>query len=173
MGVAMSLSVLILGGCKDTATDVGEKHSVYEIIEHGCLHMRDAGVIVHADSVMPGPHLDAEDFEHKRLNVVLTSMPGGKGGYIHFGPDISGDMCVMMSEDAPLAVTNRTTAGDTELEIEQSFSARQIADSAGCTLVKKAVIFEAQKGGNIIKIGPAAFDTINVIIEEARHAHSH
>ncbi len=172
--------ILVAVGCNDNVTDVHDdhdhhdEHDVIEIIEHGCLHMADAGESRAADSAMPGPHLDEEDFEHTRLKVALVKRADDSTfGYIHFGPDITGDMVVMASEDVPLAVTNRTTAGNTPLEIEETFSAQQIADEANCDKLKKAIVFEAQEGGNIIKIGPTTFDTVSVIIEEGGHEHMH
>jgi hypothetical protein len=173
---SLVLAGILFFGC-DKSNPVGEddhEHGVFETIEHGCIHMADAGEVVTADSTLPGPHLDEEDFEHTRLNVALVKRDDGSNiGYIHFGPDITGDIIVMTSEDVPLAVTNRTSAGDTELEIEESFTAQQIADEAECDLLKKAIVFEAQEGGNIIKIGPTTFDTVSVIIEEGAHEHNH
>lgn len=161
-------------GCNDNVTDVHDEHGEFETIEHACLHMMDAGVVVNADSTLPGPHLDEEDFEHTRLKVALVKRADDSTfGYLHFGPDITGDMYVMTSEDVPLGITNRTTSGDTQLEIEETFTAQQIADEADCDMLKKAIVFEAQSGGNIIKIGPTTFDTVSVIIEEGSHAHSH
>ncbi len=166
-------------GCNDTATEVNDDHDhddhgEFEIIEHACIHMMDIGEDHAADSSMPGPHLDEEDFEHTRLKVALVKRADDSTfGYIHFGPDITGDMYVMTDKDVPLSVTNRTSSGDTELEIEETFSAQQIADEAGCDKLKKAIVFEAREGGNIIKIGPTTFDTVSVIIEEGGHEHSH
>jgi hypothetical protein len=167
--------ILAATGCEDKATDVDHHdHSEFEAIEHGCIHMMDAGEVINADSTMPGPHLDEEDFEHTRLKVALVEgADGSTFGYFHFGPDITGDMIVMTSEDVPLAITNRTSSGDTELEIEETFTARQIADEADCSSLKKAIVFEAREGGNIIKIGPTTFDTVSVIIEEGGHDHMH
>lgn len=161
-------------GCSDNATDVHNEHGEFETIEHACLHMADAGAVINADSTMPGPHLDEEDFGHTRLKVALVKRADDSTfGYIHFGPDITGDMYVMTSEDVPLAMTNRTTSGDIELDIEETFTAQQIADSADCALLKKVIVFEAQTGGNIIRIGPTTLDTVSVIIEEGGHEHSH
>ena len=166
--------IVIIIGCDDKTTDIHNEHEEFESIEHGCIHMMDEGDNVDADSTMPGPHLDEEDFEHTRLKVALVEQSDDSYlGYIHFGPDITGDMYVMTSEDVPLAVTNRTGSGDTELKIEETFSAQQIADEADCDKLKKAIVFEAEEGGNIIKIGPTTFDTISVIIEEGDHGHEH
>lgn len=174
---ATAYAVFWVGGCNDTATDVHdghEEHGEFEVIEHACLHMMDAGEEILADSVMPGPHLNEEDFEHTRLKVSLVKgADDSTFGYIHFGPDITGDMYVMTSENVGLAVTNRTTSGDTKLEIEETFSAQQIADEAECDLLKKTIVFEAREGGNIIKIGPTTFEMVSVIIEEGGHEHSH
>jgi hypothetical protein len=98
-------------------------------------------------------------------------MDGGKGGYIHFGPDITGDMYVMTDREVPISLINRNNDKDEKLEIEETFSADQIKEHADCGLLKKAVLFEAKTGGNIIKIGPADFDTVSVLIEEGGHDH--
>lgn len=162
----------LIASCDDKTTDINQQHNpVFEVIEHGCLHMTDDGDVINADSTMPGPHMDGEDYEHTKLKVALVSTADGKLGYIHFGPDITGDIVLMISEDIPLSVTNRTTSGDTQTEIEQTLTSLEIEEDAGCSLLKKAIVFEAKKGGNIVQIGPASFDTVSVIIEEAGHEH--
>ncbi|KMQ49420.1 hypothetical protein CHISP_3670 [Chitinispirillum alkaliphilum] len=171
--ICTSAIILLVIGCNDSSTGIHEEHSDFAVIEHACLHMADVGVDIEASATMPGPHLDEEDFDHTRLNVALADIEGGKGGYIHFGPNITAEMFVMTSEDVPLVVINRTTSGDTETEIEQTFTAQEIADSTGCTQIKKAIVFDAKNGGNIIRIGPTTFDTISLIIEEGSHGHSH
>ncbi len=169
----VAVSVIIwCTGCDDHSHDVHEEHDEFKKIEHACIHMQDEGTVLEAESSKPGPHLDEDEWEHTRLKVVLVKESGDDySGYIHLGPDITGDMYIMTDKNIPIALTNRTNEGDTELEIEETFTAEQISESANCTLLKKAVIFEAQTGGNIIKIGPTTSDTVSVLIEEGDHEH--
>ncbi|MDG5814667.1 hypothetical protein QA601_06240 [Chitinispirillales bacterium ANBcel5] len=167
----IAIVVLWATGCNDSSTCVHGDHSDFGIIEHGCDHMTDEGVVIEAASTHPG--LQLEDFYHTLFRVVLTDIEGGKGGYIYLGPDITGDVFVMTSEDVPLEITNSTAEGVAQSEIERTFTAQQIAEETGCELIKKAIVFSANPGENIIKIGPTAFDTVEVIIEEGSHGHSH
>ena len=124
---------------------------------------------------MPGPHLGLEDFDHKRLDVALQPMEGGNGGYIHFGPAITGDFLVMTDWELPVTVTNRNVDGDVAvdkpLEIEQTIGAEEIFNSTESHLIKQAVLFEARTGGNILFFGPTDADTVSVVIEETSHEH--
>ncbi len=166
--------IFLISGCNDRVIDVKEHRSEFEIIEHGCMHMEDIGITVNADSTMPGPNLEKEELNHRRLNIVLVkTADDGNFGYIHFGAEIAVEMFVMTNEDVPLTIVNRTDSVFKELYIEKTFNSRQIADSTGCVLIKKAVVFEAKAGDIIIKIGPAAVDTVSIIIEEHGDEHNH
>lgn len=174
-----TIALCVFGGTVvtcDTSTPLLQvQTSIFDVIDHSLLHMADpTGVVKLADTVLPGPHLGLEDFDHKRLEVVLQPMEGGNGGYIHFGPDLTGDFLVMTDCELPVTFTNRHIEGDVAvdvpLEIERTFGAKEIFDSTGSTLIKQALLFEAQTGGNSIHFGPTNFDTVNVVIEEAGHA---
>jgi len=165
---------LLTTGC-DKSNPIGEEnHSIFETIEHAAIHMQDAtGIAIAADTAKPGPHLDPDSIDHRRIDVTLPVMGSGYGGYIHFGPDATGDRLVCFDIEAMLDVTNRTGSGDSPIAIEETFTAQQIADSAKTTLIKSAYLFEAKTGGNILKIGPVSQSTIRVIIEEVEHGHDH
>jgi hypothetical protein len=98
-------------------------------------------------------------------------MGSGYGGYIHFGPDVTGDMLVCVDVPVRMSVTNRSPQGDTPTEIERIFTEQEIVDSAQTTFVKSAILFEAKTGGNIIKFEPVTQQVIHVVIEEAAHEH--
>jgi hypothetical protein len=161
-----------LTSCDDDEKDITEDHNEYEVIEHAALHMADAGTDLNATADMPGPHLDEEDYEHTKLNVILPGVEGEyRVGYIHFGPDITGDMYLMLSEAVEINITNRTADGDSPIDLERIFTAQEITDNAGTELIKRAVIFEAKTGGNIIQIGPTKSSVVSIIIEEGGHDH--
>jgi hypothetical protein len=98
-------------------------------------------------------------------------MGSGFGGYIHFGPDITGDMIVCVDIATPVTITNRTGQGDSPMEIERTFTAQEIADSAHTIFITSAVLFEAKTGGNILKIGPVAKPNVKIVVEESEHEH--
>jgi hypothetical protein len=161
-----------ISGC-DTSTPLQEiQKSTFELIEHSAIHMQDGtGLAVNADTMMPGPHLEPDSIEHRRIDVTLPAVGSGYGGYIHFGPDVTGDMLVCVDISMQMSVTNRNAQGDTPLEIERVFTEREIVDSVNTTFIKSAIIFEAQTGGNIIKFEPVDREVIHVVIEEAEHDH--
>ncbi len=170
----------MIGGlsCSSTTSTIltESEEELFSVIEHALLHMSDqTGVPVEADTVPPGPHLGLDDFDHRRLDVALQPMVGGNGGYLHFGPDLTGDFLVMTNRELPLSVTNRHIEGDLAvddtLELEETIGAAEIFDSTGSTLIKQAVLFEARTGGNILHFGPVDTDTLSVVIEEASHDH--
>jgi hypothetical protein len=171
ISVILLISV-ILSGCNKSNPNGEEHHSPFEVIEHAAIHMQDAtGLTRSADTVMPGRHLDKDSIEHRRIDVTLKPMGNGYGGYIHFGPDITGDMIVCANIISPITVTNRTGSGDTPIEIEITFTIAEIADSAKTSFIKTAILFEAKTGGNILKIGPVQETSIKLVIEEAEHEH--
>jgi hypothetical protein len=162
---------------KIVTPDTTDAVFLYETIEHAAIHMVDGPAkIVIADSVKPGPHLDPDSIEHRRLDVVLLPTDTLQGGYIHFGPNAVGDFLVMTDAPARIRFVNRTVSGsavvDSLLEIEERFSAQQISDSTGTTIIKQALLFEARSGGNILCIDSMAVDTLRIVIEEAEHDHA-
>ena len=168
----IAVAAIVFVGCDKSNPIQEEEHSLFEVIEHAAIHMQDGtGLTRVADTVMPGPHLDHDSIEHRRIDVTLPVMGDGFGGYIHFGPDITGDMILCVDIQTPIAVTNRTGTGDSPIEIERTFASQEILDSAGTNLIKTAILFEARTGGNILKFGPVAQSGIKVIIEEAVHDH--
>ena len=168
----MILAIIAFIACDKSNPLLKVNHSYFETIEHAAIHIQDGtGLVRIADSVMPGPHLDHDSIDHRRLDIALPAMDAGFGGYIHFGPDITGDIIVCIDVETPVAVTNRTGTGDSPIEIERIFTAQEIADSAKTNLIRTAVLFEAKTGGNILKIGPATQPNVKVVIEEAEHEH--
>lgn len=158
----------------DTSTQLVREGdtTIFETIEHSAVHMQDeSGLAVAAAVTMPGPHLGEDDFGHQLLSVTLPSTDGGYCGYIHFGPDITGDIMICIDSETDITVTNRSTQGDSPVEMERTFTAQEISDSIGTSLIKKAVLFEAQTGGNILRIGPATQSTVKMVIEEVEHEH--
>jgi len=156
--------------------DTHEEHSLFEVIEHAAIHMVSGpSKVIIADSVRPGPHIEPDSMEHRRLDVVLRTTQTLKGGVIHFGPDLTGDLLVMTNVPARIRFFNRTVVGsspvDSELVIEEKISARQIADSTGVTAISQALLFEARTGGNILVIDSVSVDTLKIVIEEAEHEH--
>jgi len=166
------MMAVVMYGCNKSNPIGEEDHSVFEVIEHAAIHMQDAtGLNVTADTAKPGPHLDPDSIDHRRIDVTLPAMGNGYGGYIHFGPNATGDRLVCFDIETALEVTNRTGSGDSPIAIEEVFTVQQIADSAKTTFIKSAYLFEAKTGGNILKIGPVSQSTVKLIIEEAAHDH--
>ena len=170
--IATGLAFLFVTSCEKSNPIGKEVHSIFETIAHAAIHMQDAtGIAIAADTAKPGPHLDPDSIDHRRIDVTLPAMGSGYGGYIHFGPNATGDRLVCFNIEAALEVTNRTGSGDSPIAIEETFTAQQIADSANTTHIKSAYLFEAKTGGNILKIGPVSQSSIKVIIEEVEHDH--
>lgn len=170
--IVIGLAFLFTIGCDTSNPIAEEEHSLFETIEHAAIHMQDGtGLAVNADTAKPGPHLDPDSIEHRRIDVTLPAMENGYGGYIHFGPDITGDILVCVDVPVQMSVVNRSAQGDTPLDIERTFTGQEIVDSAQTTFVKSAILFEAKTGGNIIKFEPGTQQVIHVVIEEAEHDH--
>ena len=167
---------LLTTGC-DKSNPIGEEnHSIFEVIEHAAIHMVSGPVhIVNAIAALPGTHIEPDSMEHHRLDIALLDTDTLKGGYVHFGPDVTGDLLIMTNVPARIRLVNRTVVGssavDIPLEIEDRFSAEEIADSAGVTAIVQALLFEAQTGANILCIDSVSVDTLKVVIEEADHDH--
>ena len=169
---------LMIGGlgCSSTTSTllIESKEGIFSVIEHALLHMADqTGVPVKADTIPPGPHLGLDDFDHRRLDVALQPMAGGNGGYFHFGPDITGDFLVMTDRELPVTIMNRHVDGneavDDTLPIEKTIAAEDIYEATRSHLIRQAVLFEAQTGGNILHFGPTDADTVHIVLEEAGH----
>ncbi len=179
IAIALFIAIIIVSCTEKKSiikTEHEDSHSLFETIEHAAIHMADGpSKIVIADSVKPGPHLDPDSISHTRLDVVLRDCDTLKGGYVHFGPNAEGDRLVMISAPARIRFINRRAVGDgvvdSLLEIEEIISESAITDSTGITSIKKAFLFEAQIGGNILCIDSASVDTLRIVIEETEHSH--
>jgi hypothetical protein len=173
--LGLMLAILMFGCNK--SNPIGEKeNSIYEVIEHSAIHMVSGPVLsVKASDSLPGTHIEPDSMEHHRLDIALTNTDTLKGGYVHFGPDVTGDLLIMTNVPARIRLVNRNVVGDsavdTSLEIEERFSAKEITDSAGVTSIVQALLFEAKTGANILCIDSVSFDTLKLVIEEAEHDH--
>ncbi|NLL15492.1 MAG: hypothetical protein GX267_19005 [Fibrobacter sp.] len=170
------IGLVLNNGCDKTnpLKEIDYDHSIYEVIKHAAIHMQDhSGYAVRAAAYMPGAHLEKDSIKHRRIDIYLPVEETAFGGYIHFGPELIGDMIVCINVETPLFITNCDSLGNEKaLKIERTFSSNEIADSANTSLVKTAILFEAQPGANILKIGPVSQSLISLIIEEATHEHN-
>ncbi len=169
-------AALFLFSCEKSNPIGEEEHSIFETIEHAAIHMISGpAYAVSATADLPGTHIEPDSLEHHRIDIALLETDTLKGGYVHFGPEVSGDLLIMTNAPARIRIINRNAnddlVTDTPLEIKERFSAAQIADSAGVTAIVQALLFDAQTGANILCIDSVSVDTLHVVIEEVEHEH--
>jgi hypothetical protein len=158
--------------CNRSTPLTHDSNDIYESIEHAAIHMQDIqGYCVSADTLMPGTHLEIDSIDHRRIDVTLSASGNDYCGIIHFGPDLTGDILVCVDTPVNIEIVNRSAQGDKPLEIEKNFNAEQIFNSIKTSIIKNAIVFEAQKGANCIIISHSANPTVHIVIEEVAHEH--
>ena len=126
-----------------------------------CEHIRAAGgpvgVTAAATSSATAPELKAD---HKRYDVTMGTLAGGKGGFLTFAAAEAGDH--IFFTDAPVQLTVKSPSG---ADIAAESSAASIAE---CTEVKGRHVYPLQVGTHVIGVTTTA-DRVGFVVEG--HAH--
>ncbi|MCI0572577.1 MAG: hypothetical protein L0Y66_17630 [Myxococcaceae bacterium] len=155
--LSVLLSVVSLSACAPA-----EEESVD--IE-GCEHLQEGpATSVAATTAATGAPAVRDD--HRRYDVALADVTGGRGGSVSFAVAEAGDYVIFLGADVPLAVTDPAGAA---VEAEE-----HAKSSTVCTDIKSRSVFPlAQVGTYTLTFGPTTAATVSVVIEHAAHAHDH
>ena len=128
----------------------------------GCEHLKEgpAVAVTAATSTTGAP---AVSNDHKRYDVTLVDVTGGKGGSVSFAADEATDFIFFLNADVPVQFLDATGAAATP---ESS-----VNSSTVCTDIRKKHTVPLKVGTYALSFGPTTQSAVSVVIEEAGHVH--
>lgn len=152
------LSTALLAGC-------GDDEPTESPDTEGCEHLQEGPASsITAAATGAGP---AVSNDHKRYDIALADVTGGKGGSVSFAVSEATEYVFFISADVPFAVT---TSSGQAVEIEESTKS-----SETCSEIKgKHIVPLATVGTYTLTFGPTTASQVSLVIEEAgEHDHEH
>lgn len=130
----------------------------------GCEHLQEgpAAPITATASSTGAP---AVSNDHRRYDITLTDVTGGKGGSVSFAASEGTDYVFFTSADVPVTVKNGSGATVTAEE--------SVKSSSTCTEVKGRHTFPLSVGTYTLTFGPTTATSVSLVIEEAGTDHQH
>jgi hypothetical protein len=152
---AVLLSTALLVGCGDEEENVDVE---------GCEHLQKGPASsVNATATATGaPEVKSD---HRRYDITLTDVTGGKGGVVSFAVAEAADYVIFTSADVPVAVKD---ANGQTVAIEQSAKS-----SSECTEIKGRHTVPMAVGTHTLTFGPTTATSVSIVIEEAAEEHDH
>jgi len=151
---ACLLSTVLLAGCG----------TVNEADMEACEHLQEGpSSIVTATATASGA--PAVDNDHRRYDISLVDITGGKGGFVSFDVENAGHYILFTGADVPVVVRN--AAGDT-VSFEVS-----VKSSTECTNVKGRHTVPLAVGKYSLAFGPTMQGVVSLVIEEETAEHGH
>ena len=162
--VLASILTLLVGACSEDEHD-HSTDSTATTESEACEHLADGpfkGVTAAADATAT---LENAAYEHTRVNIALTDIDGGKGGFTSFEADGDGDFYFFLSADVPLKILDGTGA---EVPIESSTTGSDL-----CTDIAVTHVVELAVGTYTLEFGPTTETTVGLVHELAGAEHVH
>jgi hypothetical protein len=149
---AVLLSSALFVGCG------GEENADVE----ACEHLQD-GPASTVTATASGTGAPAVSNDHRRYDITLTDVTGGKGGSVSFAAPEATDYILFTSADVPVAVKNSNGQ-------MVAFEATSTSSSE-CTEVKGRHTVPLTVGTFTLTFGPATAASVSIVIEEAGGDH--
>lgn len=152
---AVVLSAGLVFGCG------GDEESVDV---EGCEHLQEgpASSVTATAATTGAPAVNSD---HKRYDVSLVDVTGGKGGSVSFAAAEEGDYVIFTSADVPVAVKDANGAA---VAIEAS-----VKSSAECTEIKGRHTVPMKVGTHTLTFGPTTQSSVSIVIEPEAHGDDH
>ena len=128
----------------------------------GCEHLQE-GPATPVSATATGAAAPAVDDDHRRYDITLTDVAGGKGGDVTFASGEAGDYVLFLDAAVPVSVLDGAGA---QVPFESSS-----ASSAQCTEIKARHVLELGVGTYTLRFGPSPLDAVGLVVELGEHAH--
>jgi hypothetical protein len=156
------LSVSVLSSLLLLTSACGEDEVAEENPDvEGCEHLEEGPAT--AITASTGASAPAVDDDHRRYDVTLVDVAGGKGGSVTFASSEAGDFVLFLGENVPVVVED---AAGSVVEFESSS-----AGSATCSAIKARHQLELGVGTYSLRFGPSSVGAVSLVLEPAAHAH--
>ena len=154
--VLLSLS-LVLAGCGQAAAPESDIEA--------CEHLQEGpAVAVTANATADGAAPSVSE-PHKRYDVALVDVTGGRGGTVSFASADEGHHVLYLSADVPVEVRDGSGA-----VVDFEATATSISS---CTEVKSKRELDLGVGTYRITFGPTATPSVSLVMEYAGEEHAH
>jgi len=130
----------------------------------GCEHLQE-GPATSVNASASGTGAPAVSNDHKRYDITLTDVTGGKGGSVSFAASEGIDYVLFTNADVPVTVKDGN--GQT-VAAEES-----VKTSSVCTEVKGRHTYPLSVGTYTLTFGPTTATTVSLVIEETGTDHEH
>jgi len=128
----------------------------------GCEHLQEGpSTAVTATAATAGAPAVKDD--HRRYDVTLVDVTGGKGGSVTFAAAEEGDYVLFTSADVQVAITD---ANGQAVAPEAS-----VKSSTECTEIKGRHTIPMKVGTHTLTFGPTTQTSVSLVIEPAAHDH--
>lgn len=143
-------TALLVVGCGDDADEATSGD------EEGCEHLQEGPAVnVTAVATGAGP---AVSNDHKRYDIALVDVAGGKGGAVTFAVAEATDYILFTGAAVPVKVTNGSGA---TVEFEESTTSSEL-----CTDIKGRHVVPLTVGTHTLTFGPSTLSSVSLVIEE-------
>lgn len=152
LGLVLFLTVAAATGCghEDENPDV-----------EGCEHLKEGPAsAVTAAATATGAMAIAAD--HKRYDVSLVDVTGGKGGVVTFAAAKEEDYIFFLSADVPV----KFSAGGMAIAPES-----MAKSSPTCAEIKARYVVPLKVGTTQLDLGPTTQTSVGIVVEAAAHEH--
>ncbi|GMU07841.1 hypothetical protein [Corallococcus caeni] len=158
------LSALLLSTALLAVGCGGDDEEEAHVDEEGCEHLQKGpAVSVTAATSGNGP---AVSNDHKRYDIALVDVAGGKGGAVSFAVSEATDYVLYASAPVPVKVTNGSGAA---VEFEESATSSSL-----CTDIQGRYVVPLTVGTHTLTFGPSTLSSVSLVIEESgEHDHDH
>ena len=129
-----------------------------------CTHLKvteDKAVKVTANPLPAGAPAVADD--HKRYDISLVDVTGGKGGHVAFAVDEAHDFAFFLGADVPVKFTDPMGMNTPTKSSATSSSA--------CAEIKGKHVVPMSVGTYTVSFGPTTATAVNLVIEDAADVH--
>ncbi|RKH57863.1 hypothetical protein [Corallococcus aberystwythensis] len=158
------LSALLLSTALLAAGCGGDDEDEAHADEEGCEHLQE-GPAVNVTAAVSGAG-PAVSNDHKRYDIALVDVAGGKGGTVSFAVSEATDYVLYASTPVPVKVTNGSGA---TVEFEESSNSSTL-----CTDIQGRYIVPLTVGTHTLTFGPSTLSSVSLVIEESgEHDHDH
>lgn len=155
LSVSLLSSLLLASACGDEEAPQTENPDV-----EGCEHLQEGPATPVAAA--SGAGAPAVDDDHRRYDIALADVAGGKGGDVTFASAEAGDYVLFLGAAVPVAVLDGTGA---QVPFESSS-----ASSPQCAEIKARHQLELGVGSYTLRFGPSSLGAVSLVVEPAAHA---
>ncbi len=156
LSASLLSSFLLTAACGGDAEQAAESPDA-----ESCEHLQEGPAT--PLTAASGAGAPAVDDDHRRYDITLTEVPGGKGGDVTFASGEGGDYVLFLDAAVPVSVLDGAGA---QVAFESSS-----ASSETCTEIKARHVVELGVGTYTLRFGPSPLSAVGLVVEHGAHGH--